>query len=202
MTPKSIRSHLAPYSILGKRKTTVAHAFASALAPSDEYDKEKIEAALDALGQTNLKQLSCVYCNRLAQTWDHLENLVKGGQLHGFGHQIGNLVPCCRDCNSQKNSQPFRDFVNAGTALSDSDKSELIRRLERHLALAKPIESPNLSDTGKVALEKFLKLQLQIFELMEEADRYAHELRLERAKLADDQMIGTNTVVRPASKLP
>jgi hypothetical protein len=75
MTPKSIRSHLAPYSIFSKRKTTVAHAFASALAPSDEYAKEKIDAALYALGQKNLKELSCVYCERLAQTWDHLENL-------------------------------------------------------------------------------------------------------------------------------
>jgi hypothetical protein len=50
MTPKSIRSHLAPYSIFSKRKTTIAHAFASALAPSDEFDKEKVEAALKELG--------------------------------------------------------------------------------------------------------------------------------------------------------
>ena len=65
MTPKSIGSHLAPYSIFFKRKTTVAHAFASALAPSDEFDKEKVETALDALGQKNLRQLTCVYCEKL-----------------------------------------------------------------------------------------------------------------------------------------
>ena len=60
MTPKSIRSHLAPYSIFSKRKTTVAHAFASALAPLDEYDKDKLKVALDALGQKNFDPLSCV----------------------------------------------------------------------------------------------------------------------------------------------
>ena len=60
MTPKSIRSHLAPYSIFSKRKTTVAHAFASALAPLDEYDEDKLKVALDALGQKNFDPLSCV----------------------------------------------------------------------------------------------------------------------------------------------
>ena len=178
MTPKSISSHLAPYSIFSKRKTTVAHAFASALAPSDEYDKEKIEAALVALGQKNLTQLSCVYCERLAQTWDHLENLAKDGQLNGYGHQIGNLVPCCRDCNSQKGGRPFRDFINANAKFTESEKSNLILRLETHLALAKSIEPSNLSPDGQAALTKFLVLRTQIFGLMEEADKYAQILRL------------------------
>jgi len=180
MTPKSIRSHLAPYLISSKRKTTIAHAFASALAPSDEYDEAKIEAALNALGQKNLKQLSCVYCERQAQTWDHLENLVKDGKLNGYGHQIGNLVPCCRDCNSQKGGKPFRDFINADAKLMEIEKSNLIRRLETHLALAKPIKPSNLNPEAHEALAKFLALQTQILGLMEEADKYAKILRLQK----------------------
>lgn len=178
MTPKSIRSHLAPYSILAKRKTTVAHAFASALAPSDEYDKEFVETALDALGQENMKQLSCVYCGRLAQTWDHLENLVKGGKLNGYGHQIGNLVPCCRDCNSQKGGKPFREFVNSLVELSANAKADLILRLEAHLLLAKPIDRSSLSIEQKAAFDNFLRVQSDILKLMEEADKYANFLRL------------------------
>jgi hypothetical protein len=180
MTPNSIRSHLAPYSIFAKRKTTVAHAFASALAPSDDYDEVRIEASLVALGQKNLMQLSCVYCERLAETWDHLENLVKDGQLNGYGHQIGNLVPCCRDCNSQKGGKPFRDFINANTRLTEAEKSSLILRLENHLALTKPIAPANLNPAGQEALAKFLALQTQILALMEEADKHAQILRLQR----------------------
>ena len=180
MTPKSINSHLAPYSIYLKRKTTIVHAFASALAPSDEYDKEKIEVALDALGQKNLKQLSCVYCEGLAQTWDHLENLVKKEELNGFGHQIGNLVPCCRDCNSQKGGKPFRDFINTNATLTDAEKSSLILRLEKHLALAKPIAQSNLRSDGQEALTKFLALRAQILDLMKEADKYAQILRQQK----------------------
>ena len=60
MTPKSICSHLKPYSINSKRRTTVAHAFASALAPCDVYDRAKVEAALIALGQKDLS--NCRAC--------------------------------------------------------------------------------------------------------------------------------------------
>ena len=176
MTPKSIRSHLAPYSIFSKRRTTVAHAFASALAPSDEFDKERVEAALDALGQKNLKQLTCVYCGKLAQTWDHLENLVKDGELNGYGHQIGNLVPCCRDCNSAKGGKPFQDYV-ATLTLTPDEKANLISRLKSHLAQAKRIDKAGLDVEGQEALEKFNKIQKQILELMEEADSYAKVLR-------------------------
>ena len=180
MTPKSIRSHLKPYSISSKRRTTVNHAFASAQAPCDVYDQEKIEAALIALGQKDLKQLSCVYCGRLGQTWDHLENLVKDGRLNGYGHQIGNLVPSCRECNSEKGGKPFRDYVAANAMLTESEKATLIRRLEIHLALAKPIESSALDPEGQQALKKFLELQAQILRLMEQADKYAQVLRKRR----------------------
>jgi len=54
MNPKSIRSHLKPYSTSSKRRTTVAHAFASALGPCDAYDASKVESALLALGQKDL----------------------------------------------------------------------------------------------------------------------------------------------------
>ena len=180
MTPKSIRSHLAPYSIFSKRKTTIAHAFASAQAPSDEYDEAKIDDALNALGQKDLKRLSCVYCERQAQTWDHLENLVKAGKLNGYGHQIGNLVPCCSACNSKKGGKPFRDFINADASLTETEKLNLIGRLATHLTLAKPIQSVNWSLEGQEALTKFLALQTQILGLMEEADKYAQILRLQK----------------------
>jgi hypothetical protein len=195
MTPKTIRSHLAPYSIFSKRKTTIAHAFASALAPSDEYDEVRVNAALEALGQQNLKQLSCVYCEKSAHTWDHLENLVKNGKLNvnGYGHQLGNLVPCCRDCNSQKGGKPFRDFINANANLTESEKSSLIHRLEAHLGLAKPIEPSNLNPEDKETLAKFFTLQAQILGLMEEADQCAQTLRVR--KMAESPAYPTTELI-------
>lgn len=177
MNPKSIRSHLKPYSISAKRRTTVAHAFASALGPCDEYDSAKVEAALIALGQKDLSHLTCVYCGRLGQTWDHLENLVKAGKFNGYGHQLGNLVPCCRECNSEKGGKAFRAFVSADARLTEIERAALIRRLENHLSLAKPIEPGTLNPDRQEILSKFLAVQSQILELMEEADKYATQLR-------------------------
>lgn len=171
---------MKPYSINSKRRTTVAHAFASALAPCDVYDPARVEAALIALGQKDLKQLSCVYCERPARTWDHLENLVKAGRLNGYGHQIGNLVPSCRECNSEKGGKPFRAYIVANARLTESEKATLIRRLEAHLALAKPIESSQLDPERQEALSRFLELQAQVLQLMEQADQCAQLLRTRR----------------------
>ena len=89
-------------------------------------------------------------------------------------------MPCCRDCNSQKGGKPFREFINANAKLTEAEKLNLIHRLETHLAFAKPIQPSNLSSEGQDALTKFLALQTQILGLMEEADKYAQVLRLQK----------------------
>jgi len=155
----------------------VAHAFASALAPCDEYDQTKIAQALIALGQKDLNQLACVYCWRPGQTWDHLENLVKAGRFNGYGHQIGNLVPSCRKCNSEKGGKSFRAYGSADARLTEGERTALIRRLENHLALAKPIGPGAPNPERQETLSKFLEVQVQILRLMDEADKYAKLLR-------------------------
>src|SRR5262249_39203531 len=94
-----IRPHLRPYSIVQRRKTTINHAFASPLAPCDEYDEERLARAMAALGQDDLDALRCVYYGAGGETWDHLVGLVKNSEPNGYEHQVGNLVPCCRACN-------------------------------------------------------------------------------------------------------
>ena len=90
MKKQSIKSHLAPYSIYKKRMTTINHAFASAIAPVDVYDANKLDAALRVLDQDPDSDLKCVYCGNLAETWDHLIALVKQGQLNGW--KLGPLL--------------------------------------------------------------------------------------------------------------
>ncbi|HUZ05160.1 MAG TPA: HNH endonuclease signature motif containing protein, partial [Acidobacteriaceae bacterium] len=108
-----IKSHLSrsPYSIYQKRKTTINNAFASAIAPMDEYDGAIMGVALQLLGQDPDGDLKCVYCGSDAETWDHLIGLVKKGELHGYGHQLGNLVPCCKKCNSEKGGKDWEDYL-------------------------------------------------------------------------------------------
>lgn len=179
MKANSIVSHLKPYSIFEKRQTTVAHAFASALAPTDLYDEDKLHTALRALGQ-NPEDLHCVYCLQPAQTWDHLLSLVKDGESSGHGHQIGNLVPCCRDCNSSKGGKAFETYIDGLQRLSEEQRTELRARLRAHSDLAKTnqlLPSPK----ERELLDKYRAIRLEVCALLKQADALATEIRSERA---------------------
>jgi hypothetical protein len=178
MKSKSIKSHLSEFSIYQKRKTTIANAFASARAPQDLFALNKAESLLKALGQADMEQLTCVYCGKPAQTWDHLVGLVKNGKLRadGYGHQIGNLVPCCKTCNSQKAGKPFEDYVKSlGKAPSDQDL--LLKQLHKHLSSAKRIDTFVLDTKAEDALEKYDEKMKSILNLMRQADELAKVIR-------------------------
>ena len=108
MRTSTIRKHLDTYKIASERKTTINHAFASALAPADAFDKDRVARAMEVLGQDPSGDLHCVYCFADAETWDHVVGLVKDGNLRGYGRQLGNLVPCCKNCNSSKGGKTFK----------------------------------------------------------------------------------------------
>ena len=106
----TIRSHLKPYVIVARRRTTINHAFAAAIAPSDEYVADTVREAMQALGQDS-ERLLCVYCSAPAQTWDHVFATVKNSNFSGHGHRLGNLLPCCKPCNSAKGNKNWRLFI-------------------------------------------------------------------------------------------
>lgn len=108
---KSLRNHLKPYEMVKRRRTTINHAFAAAVAPHDDYDEMRIREALRVLGQDPDQPLSCAYCGRAAQTWDHVGATVRNREFSGHGHRLGNLLPCCKPCNSAKGNRDWSDFM-------------------------------------------------------------------------------------------
>lgn len=177
MKIESIKKHLSAYSIYQKRHTTISHAFASALAPVDGYDEARLLKALRDFGQEDEDDVLCVYCEKSAQTWDHLVCLVKKGELNGYGHQIGNLVPSCKDCNSRKGAKDFRVFVAGLKSLSDTKKRRLLSRLENHQQLAKPFKAGDSPADIQKKLDQLKALKSRIFELMKQADAIASEIK-------------------------
>lgn len=173
----SIRNHLAPYSIFQKRRTTINHAFASALSPSDFYDEDRLDEALRLLGQDPTSDLRCVYCSQSAQTWDHLYSLVQGGVFSGFGHQIGNLVPCCRDCNSRKGSRDWKLYL-AEVIADEYQRDQVAQQIHRyHERFARSIDLEELLQSLPEEWHRYETVKQQIFELMQEADTLARKLR-------------------------
>jgi len=174
---EDIKRHLKTYSVYDKRSTTINHAFASAIAPTDQYNDDILCEALSFLGQNPDEELTCVFCAAPAQTWDHLVGLVKAGELRGFGHQIGNLVPCCKECNSRKGNKAFDVFIN-GSRRINGDKAELVRLLRSYqIRFAKEIDLSKLQRKLPNEYAEFQNVKHDIFKLMKKADEIAEQLR-------------------------
>lgn len=177
MNRQSIKGHLALYSIFQKRRTTINHAFASAIAPVDDYDDLKVSAALRLLGQDPDGDLLCVYCGLQATTWDHLIGLVKNAELRGFGHQIGNLVPCCRDCNSKKGAKAWETYLREkvpNQSAFEAKRSLIADYLNQYAALV------NLKQAAEMMPDdwsRYCAIKRELFRLMAEADTIAARLR-------------------------
>ena len=177
MKKQSIKSHLKPYSIIQKRKTTINHAFASALAPTDDYNEQYINNALESLDQNPDDDLTCIYCGNAAETWDHLIGLVKDAELRGYGHQVGNLVPCCKECNSSKGSKDWQVFIDSKIH-DEKTRSSLKRHLQTYIErFAKPVDIDTIKTEMPKEFAKYSSIKEQIFGLMTEADVLAERIR-------------------------
>ncbi len=175
MKKENIKQYLSIYSIYNKRRTTINHAFASSIAPIDSYDDIKVSEAISYLGQSPNTVLKCVYCEDEAQTWDHLVSLVKNHELRGYGHQIGNLVPCCKECNSKKGSKDYEIFIQEHNNIrkNKEDLIKLLNSYQERYATKLDFENLKLSQEYK----DFILIKEEIFKLMENADLIAKKIR-------------------------
>ena len=84
------------------RRRSIMRLMRRRVAPHDEFDEACIREALAVLGQDADTDLLCVYCGEKAKTWDHVHATVHETEFSGHGHRLGNLLPCCKPCNSSK----------------------------------------------------------------------------------------------------
>ena len=168
----SLKNHLKPYNIVQKRRTTINHAFAAAVAPHDEYDDVRIRAALMVLGQDSEGPLKCAYCGELAQTWDHVEATVLNGEFSGWGHRLGNLLPCCKQCNSAKGNRNWAVYMQGLANLPGHEA-----RLQAISMYLDAFRVHDALDGDTPEMHKMRALRGQILELMKEADELAANIR-------------------------
>jgi hypothetical protein len=171
----SIASHLRPYSIFRKRSTTIVHAFASAIAPAEELAVPRLAEAIRLLGQDPAGDMSCVYCDRPAETWDHLVALVHAGEMSGYGHTIGNLVPACGDCNSKRGNREWRSWLSARRDDGDGRAT----RIDRYVAFCGSAlrGTEDLKRAAPEQMERYAAIRGRVLELLKEADKVASEIR-------------------------
>jgi hypothetical protein len=143
---------------------------------SDAYDDEKIDKALRLLGEDPERDLNCIYCGHPAETWDHVIATVKNGKYSGYGHQIGNLVPCCKDCNSKKGNKDWKTFLNSKRP-SEIIEPIVTKRMEDYINLSKSnFESYMDEDIAREIL-KLDEIKEKVFLLLKEGDHCAGIIR-------------------------
>jgi len=174
MKKNDLKRHLKDYSIFGKRSSTISHAFASALSIADDYDVDKIDKAITILGQNPDGDLSCAYCDNSAETWDHVKAVVSKTAFSGYGHQINNLLPCCKSCNSAKGNKEWTVYLK----LKGFDTQERISRIENYIN-HNYVDTKNLLETDefKEDLKVFNDIKEQVFELFKLGDQQAKNIR-------------------------
>ena len=169
----SIRSHLKPYVIVARRKSTISHAFAAAIAPSDVYNQVQIRVAVTELGMNPAGHLTRVYCGLAAQTWDHVYATVRETHFSGFGHRLGNLLPCCKSCNSSKGNKDWARFLTElklSPELHSASKQTIAAHIARHFVQD---SIPN----HLLAYEQLQNIKVQVIRLLEQADELAKTIR-------------------------
>lgn len=81
--------------------------YAVLLIDQEENRKEKTRERVRKHREKKMQGLVCAYCGDRATGYDHIIPVSKGGT-----DDPNNLVPCCPDCNREKNNRPLADFLN------------------------------------------------------------------------------------------
>ena len=172
MKKETIKRHFRNYKISG-RKSTISHAFASALSIPDAYNDGDINKSLKILGQNPSADLTCAYCDAPANTWDHIFALVENGNFSGNGHQLFNLIPCCNFCNSKKGNLDWKDYLRD----YNLDSAERLKRIDRYITTNSNNALDDIKKYCKKEIKELDKIKNQIFELMKAADGIAEVVR-------------------------
>lgn len=179
---KSISQHVRPYLMEPRRRTTINHAFAAAVAPSDSYNEIKVASAMTDLGQDSADDLICVYCGEPAETWDHVFATVKDSQFSGYGHRLGNLLPCCKLCNSKKGNKNWQQHL-ASISMDDSEKRRRFSTIDAYLKKYLVLDSIGQKSADYALLDD---VRRNVLKLLKEGDLIAARIRAADATTLPD----------------
>jgi 5-methylcytosine-specific restriction endonuclease McrA len=173
MRYRDIRRYLKQYSMVASRTTTINNAFAASIAPSDIYDEQTVREAITLLGQDPDANLLCAYCGVEAQTWDHVHATVKNKEFSGFGHRIGNLLPCCKPCNSRKGNKEWRAFLRS-LPIPEPLRIERESRIDAYLNRFCTVDAipEHLPE-----YQELQELRRRVLELLREGDKLSQVVR-------------------------
>jgi hypothetical protein len=102
---------------------------------------------------------------------------VKDSRFSGHGHRLGNLLPCCKPCNSRKGNKPWQAHL-ASLALTEEELAERAEAITRHIDLFGMVDEHALATPDHQRLDQ---IRGQILALMTEGDEIAARIHAQAA---------------------
>ena len=93
---------------LTARTSTLCRSMACTLTIRKECTLEEEKIWLKHFGD-----MKCAYCGGEASHLDHLYPLIIERRPTGYGTEVANLVPCCKNCNQPKGNLNYEDFMKS-----------------------------------------------------------------------------------------
>jgi hypothetical protein len=95
---------------------------------------------------------------------------VKQTKFSGFGHRLGNLVPCCKPCNSEKGNKPWDTFLRQ----RGPEGEQRIPTMAAYLAA---FEARDAIPSHLAEYDELEQLKQRVLVLLAEADQLAARIR-------------------------
>ena len=91
---------------------------------------------------------------------------------------IGNLLPCCKRCNSEKGNKNYKDFLLGKTG-NKKQAEERIKKITAYIQkyIPEELSYEEIKNRCPEEIDKYEKLKDEIFSLMREADSVATAIR-------------------------
>ena len=122
------------------------------------------------------RDLPCIYCDKPGQTWDHVTSTVSNGKFSGVGHQIGNLVPCCKACNSSKGSKNWVVYIDS-LGLDQATRDHKVKMITAYIDQNVINVAERLEQDYSAELQELEMIKQQIYQLMKSADVISTSVR-------------------------
>lgn len=132
-----------------------------------------VREAVALLGNDPDGDLACAYCEAAAETWDHVFATVKDSRFSGHGHRLGNLLPCCKPCNSRKGNKHWRAHLDA-LPLDGAERARRGGLIDNYLQRFSQVDEIAVQTADHQRLDA---IRHQVLTLMAEADRVAERVR-------------------------
>lgn len=142
----------------------------------------------------------CAYCGQPATHLDHLHPMIRDNEPTGYGTDPGNLVPCCKNCNTPKGNKDWEQFMRSvkcvQTAGANKTAEEAMEERIENIKEFQKVMPAKFKDIDKNTKDTWRKQWIALEEKLKETEKMMLDMKR--------QLFGNNAIgnqATPASSM-